>query len=1692
MYFAYGWPRVPFTNLPPNDTYIYLRATEKYLFAVSRTCVQLWTGGLYRIKLSECVRTEEDVKQEGLHIAALWSPAKATLAVLTSENHLHLYAIHLWKDNLLHSSCNVGHKDIQKADIYLKSSIRMDSETRALSITGDSRLLLVSFADGTVASLSWSGKMKEVAYPLDDATELGLPAGADGPLGEHAGGRPAADAGASSELDPHQSAAAGRSTGGGSSSAFAAAAAAASAAALPPGAAGGGAGMDFGGGGAAPPELSRAIVQMSYCEHSKQVVMVLADGACAVCGTSESGLSPLPEMCFGRWLCGPQQQAVCAQVSAQAQLIAVGRDNGDVELFRLYRTAIESQADVPGSPSSVAGAPWEPPVRTLSLDNWGHKSQQTGPVATVEWSPDGRALAVGYAGQGVVVWSPSGCRLMCSLRQPPPSLSTYPSAASRGLISQQVSFASRGLGWGLQHASSSGLGPQPQAPLDGAVSALCWGPMGYQLEVAEVGGGGGMPGTSGGLTEVTFAHSLPGNHRVARGGMGSSLADEEMHVLQAHDRLLLIREAGEVATGVMHWAAGDVVEPAVGQVGDLTVAHVPVPHSYVVANWPLQRSAMSASGTDIAVAGRNGLAVYNRPTERWRLFGDISQERQVSCRALGWLSSGVLVACSGPDPYASPSPLVPTAGGLVGGGGAGAATSGVTGSELLLLPRYHLDLTSLLARYPLQQPPIAMDCLGSHILLASEPLEITLLEVSLHGDLSPTGNPRATITSLREISMFDVGRHLSDVALVPLSPGAVGAAAAAAAAAAAGGGAVAASVAAPRQCVLLRWGGMLSVLDLEKGSELSLATEIEAFWLSDAITCQKGPFAGGFVETWAAGSAGWAPSAPSLAAAGPVPSGSASSGAVDSLAAGESAGPAPSQSVGLLGGSGAAPQPSSSSTTLDVEMPWWLYGPAGMQLCFPSSLGTSAASSMACKEGQDIELEFDQEVYPVGISLADDAIVGITQRIVRGSGAVLAGGGGPPMVSAAQLPCFHPIPESQPVLPCLLRRLLQRGAFQEAVSLARRHARGPHFARSLEWLLFTALELETNTSSLTRPAAAAGKRAPGPAVASDTGEGSGLARQPSMKQLQSLLAAAADLVRHFPNLFAEVVVSVARKTDAALWPPLFDAVGSPSKLLDGLVEAGELASAACFLLIIDRLEGASAAQEQALRLMRSSLLRGQYPLCCELLRFVVPPSDSDPDSGRLASPDAELPSTAEAPGSSEPSASAGTQEQRQPQPTQQEQEQQQQPREAASGAAAASGPASEKPSTSAPEGASQQAGDGGGGRTWLGWLLGYSADPVPDAGGGQGDQQHHQQQQGQQERSDAAKQPLEPEKLQQQQQQSAEPLPVAPDPDFAPAVVAPNSSAAAAAAAPGLSRSQHGRMGLPPNSPARVGGLAAAAPGSPALAQMLMAASASAASGSAANAANAKAACGLVAEHAWRLLENGHLAALGQLVEASSFLPGGLAGLMRQHRDSPYAARGCAAHSARELLQAVTRAVSELPVWTGEAVEMCAVAVEALCREVGAVAWAVAMAVVLVDAATVTAFRKEQPVEWGEFVQALHADTSLSYLWDIVGVLSEGVEAPDARAGEQSRRGGDREAEAEGAGTSAAREQQGEGGGADEAAGGYALSGKFAANVGHVELRSVTVAPTSSSEIEEVSQQSTPQAAAIPVPRAGAVSIARG
>jgi hypothetical protein len=72
-------------------------------------------------------------------------------------------------------------------------------------------------------------------------------------------------------------------------------------------------------------------------------------------------------------------------------------------------------------------------------------------------------------------------------------------------------------------------------------------------------------------------------------------------------------------------AGHDPSDSAAGSGSDLHVHHVPLPAAYLAANWPVQHVAVSACGADIAAAGRQGLALFNRRQEKWRLFGDVSQ-----------------------------------------------------------------------------------------------------------------------------------------------------------------------------------------------------------------------------------------------------------------------------------------------------------------------------------------------------------------------------------------------------------------------------------------------------------------------------------------------------------------------------------------------------------------------------------------------------------------------------------------------------------------------------------------------------------------------------------------------------------------------------------------------------------------------------------------------------------------------------------------------------------------------------------------------------------------------------------------------------------------------------------------------------------------------------------------------------------
>lgn len=114
----------------------------------------------------------------------------------------------------------------------------------------------------------------------------------------------------------------------------------------------------------------------------------------------------------------------------------------------------------------------------------------------------------------------------------------------------------------------------------------------------------------------------------------------------------------------------------------------------------------------------------------------------------------------------------------------------------------------------------------------------------------------------------------------------------------------------------------MTLLDMDKGVEQFLATEVECFWLSDAAKMTQ----------------------PSTAVSFILPS----FGIDDS-------------------------EPTSSGRqqcqTNNVEMPWWAYGVRGMELWFPSSLTEPISPRQFTSEGHSItgqldpELEFDREVY---------------------------------------------------------------------------------------------------------------------------------------------------------------------------------------------------------------------------------------------------------------------------------------------------------------------------------------------------------------------------------------------------------------------------------------------------------------------------------------------------------------------------------------------------------------------------------------------------------------------------------------------------------------------------------------------------------------------------------------------------------
>ncbi|XP_039048214.1 guanine nucleotide exchange factor subunit RIC1-like isoform X2 [Hibiscus syriacus] len=255
---------------------------------------------------------------------------------------------------------------------------------------------------------------------------------------------------------------------------------------------------------------------------------------------------------------------------------------------------------------------------------------------------------------------------------------------------------------------------------------------------------------------------------------------------------------------------------------------------------------------------------------------------------------------------------------------------------------------------------------------------------------------------------------------------------------------------------------------------------------------------------------------------------------------------------------------SEEKTNLIEDVSWLDYGYRGMQVWYPSP-GVDSFKQEDFLQ-LDPDLEFDREVYPLGLLPNAGVVVGVSQRMS--------------FSACTEFPCFEPTPQAQTILHCLLRHLLQRDKSEEALRLAKISAEKPHFSHCLEWLLFTVFDAEISRQNVNK-------------------------NQISVqKQNVSLLEKTCDLIRNFPE-YLDVVVNVARKTDGRHWADLFTAAGRSTELFEDCFQRRWYRTAACYILVIAKLEGPAVSQYCALRLLQATLDESLYELAGELVRFLL-------------------------------------------------------------------------------------------------------------------------------------------------------------------------------------------------------------------------------------------------------------------------------------------------------------------------------------------------------------------------------------------------------------------------------------------------------------------------------------------------------
>ncbi|XP_069633340.1 guanine nucleotide exchange factor subunit RIC1 isoform X3 [Haliaeetus albicilla] len=301
----------------------------------------------------------------------------------------------------------------------------------------------------------------------------------------------------------------------------------------------------------------------------------------------------------------------CVAVNNKYRLMAFGCANGSVQVYTIDTTTGAMQFS-----HKLELTPKQYP------DIWN----KTGPVKLIKWSPDSCVVMVTWECGGLSLWSVFGAQLICTLG---------------GDFAYQSDGAKKD-------------------PLK--ISSMTWGSEGYHLWVIDGNSSSNVKPERNVNNEARQFGILQFHFIKSALTVNPCMSNQEQVLLQGEDRLYLNCGDATQAQSPRNTSAhsehkptrerGPFSDGSLDSQGLSTLLghrhwHVVQIHStYLESNWPIRFSAIDKLGQNVAVVGKFGFAHYSLLTKKWKLFGNITQEQNMTVTGgLAWWNDFIVLAC---------------------------------------------------------------------------------------------------------------------------------------------------------------------------------------------------------------------------------------------------------------------------------------------------------------------------------------------------------------------------------------------------------------------------------------------------------------------------------------------------------------------------------------------------------------------------------------------------------------------------------------------------------------------------------------------------------------------------------------------------------------------------------------------------------------------------------------------------------------------------------------------------------------------------------------------------------------------------------------------------------------------------------------------------------------------------------------